>query len=92
MSGPDWRNLVLLEGILLEPVRDDNRMVFWLPTERDRQFQYWERVGTVPRAEIRVEQGIRSLPATSVRARQRLGGSLLGKLPRKRRLTLHETF
>ena len=51
MSGPDWRNLVLLEGILLEPVRDDNRMVFWLPTERDRQFQYWERVGTVPRGD-----------------------------------------
>jgi tetratricopeptide (TPR) repeat protein len=83
MSGPDWRNLALLEGILLEQVRDDNRMVFWLPTERDRQFQYWERVGTVPRAEIRVEQGICTLPATSVRARQRLGESLLGKLARK---------
>ena len=83
MSKPEWRNLSLLEGILLEPVRDDNRVVFWLPTERDRQFQYWERIGTVPRAEVRVEQGICTISATSVRARQRLGHGLLGKLARK---------
>ena len=83
MSKPDWRKFSLLEGIVLDPGRDDNRVVFWLPTERDRQFQYWERIGTVPRAEVRVEQGICTAPATSARARQRLGGSLLGKLARK---------
>ena len=54
-------------------------MVFWLPASRDREFQYWERIGTVPRAEIKVEHGICATPATSIRARQRLGGGLLGK-------------
>ena len=58
-------------------------MVFWLPASRDQEFQYWERIGTVPRAEIKVEHGVCTTPATSVRARQRLGGGLLGRLARK---------
>ena len=83
MRTPDWGNLVLGDGILCEPAREGNRMVFWLPASRDREFQYWERIGTVPRSEIKVEHGVCTTPATSVRARQRLGGGLLGRLARK---------
>ena len=83
MRTPDWGNLVLGDGILREPAREGNRMVFWLPASRDREFQYWERIGTVPRSEIKVEHGVCTTPATSVRARQRLGGGLLGRLARK---------
>jgi tetratricopeptide (TPR) repeat protein len=83
MRTPDWGNLILGDGILSEPVRENNRMVFWLPASRDREYAYWERIGTLPRGEIKVEHGICTTPATSVRARQRLGGGLLGKLARK---------
>ena len=83
MRTPDWGNLVLGDGILREPAHEGNRMVFWLPASRDREFQYWERIGTVPRSEIKVEHGVCTTPATSVRARQRLGGGLLGRLARK---------
>ena len=79
----DWRNLVLGGGILKEPVRDDNRLVFWLPANRDREFLYWERIGTVPRGEVKVERGICATPVTSVLARQRAGGGFLGKIARK---------
>lgn len=92
MSKPDWRKLSLPEGILLEPIRDENRLVFWLPMERDRQFQYWERIGTLPRAEIKVAQTLCTAPVTSVRARQRLGESFLGKLARKLKGADEETW
>ena len=80
MKTPDWGNLALGEGVLREPVREGNRLVFWLPASRDQDFQYWERIGTVPRAEIKVEHGICMTPATSVQTRQRLEKGLLGKL------------
>ena len=64
-------------------MRDDNRLVFWLPADRDREFQYWERIGTVPRGEVKVERGICATPVTSVLARQRANGGFLGKLARK---------
>jgi tetratricopeptide (TPR) repeat protein len=83
MRAPDWRNLKLGEGILAEPVREDNRIVLWRPGEQDRDFQYWERIGTLPRAEIKAEQGICTVTVTLVRARQRKGGGILGKLARK---------
>jgi tetratricopeptide (TPR) repeat protein len=83
MSVPDWRKMVLGEGILAEPAREDGRIVFWLPEDRDGEYQYWERVGTVPRGQIQVEGGIGSIPATSTRARQRMAGGFFGKLARK---------
>ena len=83
MKTPDWGNLILGEGVLCETVREGNRIVFWLPASRDQAFQYWERIGTVPRAEIKVEHGICTTPATSVQTRQRLDKGLLGKLARK---------
>jgi tetratricopeptide (TPR) repeat protein len=83
MRTPDLGRLVLDDGVLVEPAREGNRMVFWLPASRDQEFQYWERIGTVPRAEIKSEHGVCSTLATSVRARQRLGGSLLTRLARR---------
>src|SRR5262245_4819116 len=83
MRAIDWKNLALDDGILSEPVREDNRIVLWLPVDRDRDFQYWERIGTAPRGEIKTEQGICATAATSIRARQRTTGGLLGKLARK---------
>jgi tetratricopeptide (TPR) repeat protein len=83
MRIPDWRILVLEDGIFADPVREGNRLVLWLPADRDKDYQYWERIGTVPRAEVTVEHGICATPATSTLARQRRAGGFLGKLARK---------
>ena len=81
---PDWRNLVLDEGILSEPVREDNRVVLWLPADRDREYQYWERIGT---AAPRGDQGRTGESARRPQPRRGPGsgsaGALLGKLTRK---------
>jgi hypothetical protein len=83
MTAPDWSKLDLGQGILTEPVREDNRLVLWRPAERDHEYQYWERIGTVPRGEIAIAEGICWVAATSVRARQRLGGGFIRSLTRK---------
>jgi len=75
--------MVLGGGILTEPPREDNRVVLWVPTDQDREFQYWERIGTIPRGAIQTELGICATPATSIGARQRLNAGFLGKLGRK---------
>jgi tetratricopeptide (TPR) repeat protein len=83
MRAPDLGSVKLGDGILVEPIREDNRLVLWRPEDQDREFQYWERIGTVPRAEIKVEHGICMVTATVVRARQRKSSGLFGKLARK---------
>jgi tetratricopeptide (TPR) repeat protein len=80
---PDWQKMVLDVGVLSEPVREDGRVVFWIPTDRDAEYQYWERVGTAARAEIKLEGGVCSIPVTSTRARQKIAVGLFGKLARK---------
>ena len=79
MRIPDWRKLSFNPDVLLEPVPDDGRLVLWLAGERDHGFQYWERIGTVARAAVVVDQGLCMIAATSIRARQRARG-LLGNL------------
>ena len=79
MKVPDWRSFALNEGVLPEPIADDNRIILWLPGSCDRGFQQWERISNVVRAEIRVEQGICATAATSIRARQQVRG-FFGKL------------
>src|SRR5262249_6336917 len=76
--------VVFNKGVLLEPVPDDGRIVLWLPGERDRGFQYWERVATLPRSEVAAEQGICATAATAIRARQRARSLFGGLLPRFR--------
>lgn len=75
--------MALAEGVLSEPAREDGRVVFWLPADRDGEFQYWERVGTVARGEVTVGDGICSTPATSTRARHKVAVGFLGRLARK---------
>jgi tetratricopeptide (TPR) repeat protein len=84
MKLPDWRALGLDREILTEPITDGSRIVIWLPADRDSKFRYWQRVANVPRAEIKTEQGKCATAATSIRARERLGGVLHGLLRRIR--------
>jgi tetratricopeptide (TPR) repeat protein len=76
-SSPDWRNLVLDEGILREAIADAGRIVLWLPGVRDASFQYWERIATVARGEISAAEGLRTTAATSIQARQSIGGLMV---------------
>lgn len=79
MKLASWRALSLRDGILREPSADEDRLVLWLPGNQDRDYRYWERVGTVPRAEVSVADGICAIPAKSIQARQAVHG-LFGKL------------
>jgi tetratricopeptide (TPR) repeat protein len=85
MKLPDWKRLALNPGVLPESVPDNNRIVLWLPGDRDGRFQNWERVATLANAEITLEQGICAVAATAIRARQRLRGFLANLLQRFRR-------
>jgi tetratricopeptide (TPR) repeat protein len=79
MRIPDWRNLVLNEGIVPEPTPDAGRIVLWLPGSRGDGFQHWERVSSMARAEVAVKQGLGATPAVSVPVRQAVRG-IFGKL------------
>jgi tetratricopeptide (TPR) repeat protein len=85
MRIPDWRKLIFHEGVFPEPVPEDGRIVLWLTGECAGGFQYWERIGTAARAEVAAEQGICTTAATSIRARQRVGGLFSGLLQRFRK-------
>jgi hypothetical protein len=65
-----WQDHLLKYGISREPTAPGQSVVLWLPTERDWDFQYWERISTVPHTEFVVEPGILATTATSVRAKQ----------------------
>ena len=92
MELPDWRTLHLNEGVLREPAWDDAHIVLWLPGKRDRREQHWERVSSVPRAQIQIERGIGAVNATSIQATQPIR-SFLGRLiPRFRKSGLRPIF
>src|SRR5947209_5532763 len=79
MTKLDWRMVDLEQGVLREPTPDENRIILWLPGQVAQGFRHWERITNVPGAEVAVEQGICSVPAVSMPARQKLWG-LLGKI------------
>jgi tetratricopeptide (TPR) repeat protein len=79
MGLSDWRNLVLNEGVLSERTGHDQRIVLWLPGSRHGGIQEWERISSVARAEIHIEQEICAITATAIQARQPIR-SFLGKL------------
>src|SRR5712692_9975945 len=79
MPVPDWRNLVLNEGVLPEPMPGDNRIVLWVPGSRDDGFRHWERISTIPRAEVTVRDGLCATPAMLIPMRQSIRG-LVGRL------------
>jgi len=76
MKLPEWQDLVLAEGVFPEPVTDKNRIVLWLKKDRDGTFQHWERIGTVARAQVTAKDGLCASPATSIRAREWIGGAV----------------
>ena len=92
MNIPDCRTIAFEQGILAEPSSDPNRIVLWVPGNRDATFQYWERVGNVARAEISSEHGLCATPATLVPTRQRLRGGLSQLFKGLRRSTNNRDF
>jgi tetratricopeptide (TPR) repeat protein len=85
IPAPDWRQVALHPGVLREPGPDDGRLVVWLPAEQDASYQYWQRIGSVPRAAITQHQGLSAIAATAIRARQLVRGRFGGLLRRFRR-------
>jgi tetratricopeptide (TPR) repeat protein len=84
MNPPDWRGFAFDDGVLAEPISDGNRLVLWIPDDRDGRFQYWQRVGNVARAETTVDDGLVATPAASIRAKEPLKWSV-GQLLRRLR-------
>lgn len=82
MMFPDWRAQVYNPGILPEPVADKDRLVLWLPGERTANYQEWQRLGTLPQAEVQQEQSLAAIQAAVVSARQKMYGFAGGLLVR----------
>ncbi len=79
----DWDRLELDRGILVESAESDGRVVLWVPLECERGFQYWDRVATARRGEVRVRDGVRWTSATATRARRRTSAGALARLVAK---------
>src|SRR4051794_21645820 len=81
MKVADWIDWDLDPGVLREPNSgtDGNRIVLWLPGPSEGTFQHWERISSVARAEVSVEDGLCATAATSIPTRHRVQG-ILGKL------------
>ncbi|WP_165244425.1 hypothetical protein [Paludisphaera soli] len=80
MNGFDWRGLTLDDGVVLESVGEDGRVVLWVRLDQEAAYQYWDRVGTAHRGEVRVERGVCWTTATAVRTRRRASEGLLARL------------
>ena len=78
---PDWRGLALHSGVLREPASEPDRLIVWLPTEREGDCQRWQRISTATRAAVVQHEGLSTVAATAIRARQR-GRGIFGRLTR----------
>jgi len=74
MSKPDWGNLTLESGVLREQTPEASRLLLWLPMSGDGRIRHWERIGNVPGAPIRLDQGIGAVQSTAIPAQQRSPG------------------
>jgi Tetratricopeptide repeat/Family of unknown function (DUF6171) len=70
MNVPDWEKVYLNEGILRESTWDDEHIVLWIPRKSTRNEHDWERVSSVPRAQIQIEPTVGAVSATAIQARQ----------------------
>jgi hypothetical protein len=52
------QQLEFIDGVILEPTPETNRLVLWLRGEVVGGFQHWERINNVPGEPIAVEQGL----------------------------------
>jgi tetratricopeptide (TPR) repeat protein len=92
MPLPHRRTLVLYDGVVLEPIPELDRLVLWVSTGGDQRFRYWERIATVPRASIRVEDGLCFTAATVIPCRQRISTGLNKLLSGLRKRTTNQTW
>jgi tetratricopeptide (TPR) repeat protein len=92
MRTPDWRRVVFSEGVLAEPIADDNRLAVWLPEGSDGAFEYWQRVAAVAGAEVVVAQRVCAMAATAIHARRKAGGVLVKLLERLRAARSDRSF
>jgi tetratricopeptide (TPR) repeat protein len=76
MQIPSLPSLHLGDGILLEATVDKQQLVVWLRRGSKAGVQRWERISTVPGAEVRRAQGLAASPATAVTAKHRVRGCL----------------
>ena len=83
----DWRGVALHSGVLREWASEQDRLIVWLPTDRDGSCQYWQRISTVSRAVIVQHEGLSTIAATAIQARQRARGILSGFLRRFHRVS-----
>ncbi len=71
---PDLTPQALDAGVMREPTAEADRLVLWRRGPCAADFQQWERISSVARADITCEHGLCSVPATAAPARQRLHG------------------
>ena len=64
--------MVLRQGVLPEPMSNDEGVALWLPSARMEGFQQWERVRSSPQTRFIVESGITAAAASLISARQPL--------------------
>jgi tetratricopeptide (TPR) repeat protein len=76
MGNLDWRTVELDPGVWREPTPDETRIILWLPGNVENGYRHWERISNVPEAKIAVAQGLCTLEASSMPARQKLRGPL----------------
>src|SRR5262245_62150431 len=69
------------EGVLLEKVPDNSRMILWLPRPPQGRRRTWERVSEVLQSRFTVQPGYFGASATSFLATQ-IHGSLLSVIAR----------
>jgi tetratricopeptide (TPR) repeat protein len=78
MKIPDWRKLVLRDGVIAEPCECD-RIVLWVRGGRENGFQYWQRISTAGRAITVVDDRLGAIMATALQTRQQVRG-VFGRL------------
>jgi tetratricopeptide (TPR) repeat protein len=76
MNGSPWQQLTWNASMLREPVPDQQRLVLWIPRQRETKWQYWERLSTVPGTTVSAELGLQFMAATAIQVRQHLSGFL----------------
>jgi tetratricopeptide (TPR) repeat protein len=89
---PNWRDVALRPGVLRESALDDSSLVLWLPVERDRSCQHWQRISTAPHADVGEHNGLVSIAATMIVARQPFRSTFRTLLHRFRRSSEARTW
>ena len=71
-----WPDTSLDEGVVRESVLNDAHLAVWLKGELNDGFQYWERISTAPRDEVKVEASICVAAAVARPMRQKILGRM----------------